>query len=66
MVVKSVLCLSKNHAECITKFCECPCHHQDSCDCFACKIKSIGFGDVPGGYKSTSGTISTKNKAEDF
>lgn len=66
MFAKSVLCLSKNHQECITEFCQCYCHHDEHCDCFACKIRSVGFGDVPGGYKSVSGSGTSKSKAEDF
>jgi hypothetical protein len=65
MVPKSVLCLNKKHDQCITDGCECPCHHDDNCNCFACKIRSISFGDVPGGYKSVSGS-SKVNKSEDF
>ena len=65
MVVKSVLCLGKDHENCITEFCDCSCHHDDSCQCFACKIKSVGFGQVPGGYKSVNISSSNKKK-EDF
>lgn len=65
MVAKSVLCLSKDHSKCITDFCQCACHHSDDCECFACKVKSVGFGQVPGGYKSTSPSSSLK-KLEDF
>lgn len=63
MVAKSVLCLSKNHIDCITEYCECSCHHEYNCECFACKIRSISFGDVPGGYKSNNPKSS---KMEDF
>jgi hypothetical protein len=65
MVPKSVLCLNKNHSDCITDGCECNCHHDNTCECFACKIRSLSFGDVPGGYKSVSGD-SKVNKYEDF
>ncbi len=65
MSPKSVLCLGKKHDECITEFCECSCHHEFDCDCFACKIKSVGFGQVPGGYKSVN-VSSKQNRLEDF
>jgi len=65
MVAKSVMCLHKKHDECITNMCECSCHHEDDCDCFACKIKSVGFGQVPGGYKSVN-VSSTPKRVEDF
>jgi hypothetical protein len=65
MVAKSVLCLNKDHQECITEHCQCSCHHEHNCDCFACKIRSISFGDVPGGYKSNN-VSSPSRKKEDF
>ena len=54
MRFKSILCENKNHYECLEYTCECSCHHPDYCDCFACRAKTIGFGQVPGGYKSTN------------
>jgi hypothetical protein len=30
--------------------CDCWCKHED-CECFQCKINSLGFGTVPGGFK---------------
>ena len=65
MIPKSVLCLNKDHSNCITHGCECSCHHDNACKCFACKIRSLNFGDVPGGYKSMNGTRVSTGK-EDF
>lgn len=65
MVAKSVLCLNKEHSQCITEHCQCSCHHEYNCECFACKLKFINFGDVPGGYKSNNFS-SSSTKKEDF
>jgi hypothetical protein len=54
MKFKSVLCESKKHHECLEYTCECSCHHEDDCHCFACRIKTVGFKQVPGGYKTTN------------
>jgi len=62
--LKSVLCLGKEHEKCDSFGCQCFCHHNQNCECFACKIRSVGFGDVPGGYKSTN--ASGTSKKEDF
>ena len=51
---KSINCLNKEHNKCITNGCQCHCHHDSNCHCFACKIRHIGFGEVPGGYKSVN------------
>jgi hypothetical protein len=63
-MIKSILCTSKDHKKCQEKHCECSCHHTSDCNCFACRIRTISFGDVPGGYKSNN--PSTSNKLEDF
>lgn len=62
--MKSNTCLEKNHNICLEDLCECYCHHNDSCECFACKIHSINFGEVPGGYRA--GNPSKPSKKEDF
>jgi hypothetical protein len=64
MVAKSISCNDKKHNDCIEEKCECSCHHSVNCECFACKIRSISFGDVPGGYKSNNPKSSSK--LEDF
>jgi len=63
MVPKSVLCLAKSHEKCVTNGCECACHHDTDCDCFTCRIRSVGFGRVPGGSRSVKGFTS---RPDDF
>ena len=61
---KSVSCWDKKHNECKVSGCECNCHHDDNCECFGCKIKHIGFGQVPGGYKSNNPSVTSSK--DDF
>jgi len=63
MIDKSILCYDKKHNKCIEDNCECACHHNVDCKCFVCKIRSISFGDVPGGFKSNNPKTSN---VEDF
>lgn len=44
--------LCNGHHEILRVQCDCFCHHEDNCECFACKIRTVGYGTVPGGYKS--------------
>jgi hypothetical protein len=66
MKIKTKDCKAKNHKVCTSFFCECPCHHEDYCDCFSCRIKTVGFGQVPGAYQSSHVDSKASKNREDF